>query len=312
MSVLPSQPYFLGKYYFDIKNEKITTDLISFSEDELNWINGKNDKYKINLNEFFLGLTQSYAETYSQSCVLTLPYNEFYMEELKIKNIKHDTTNDKKYISFNDLNLLEFLSFIFTDTDHQSFFDILEKDQKLHFIYNLFLKLAYNVDQHLMFLDLQSYASNPVCKEIPILKYKKNDEKAVAPFKTHFSDVGWDLTLIKFVKKVTDNTYMYDTGISVKPPPGYYTAVHPRSSLSKSGYILANCRGTIDPAYTGNLYVALTKTNPDSPDITLPFVGVQLELKPVYYAKLEKVDELDETARGSGGFGSTSVKNEKE
>ena len=52
---------------------------------------------------------------------------------------------------------------------------------------------------------------------------------------------------------------MYDTGIQVKPQYGYYFEIVPRSSLSKSGYILANSIGIIDPSYSGNLYIVLIK-----------------------------------------------------
>ena len=85
------------------------------------------------------------------------------------------------------------------------------------------------------------------------LKIKIHDENAVIPTKAGDQEVGYDLTAINFVKRLGTNTFMYDTGISVEPPAGYYTEIVPRSSIVKSGYILTNSIGIIDPTYRGTL-----------------------------------------------------------
>jgi dUTP pyrophosphatase len=134
--------------------------------------------------------------------------------------------------------------------------------------------------------------------------FVRNHEDAVIPTRGTELSVGYDLTCIK-VHKNLGMTTLYDTGISVKPPPGYYTEIVPRSSISKTGYILANGVGIIDEDYRGNLLVALTKIDDKKEDLKLPFVACQLLLKKAEYCNLEEVQNLDETERGAGGFGST-------
>jgi deoxyuridine 5'-triphosphate nucleotidohydrolase len=137
------------------------------------------------------------------------------------------------------------------------------------------------------------------------LKFIRHFPEAKIPSKVRGSDIGYDLTIVKEVKKLNSKTTMYDTGISLIIPVGYYVSIHPRSSLSKSGYILANSEGIIDTAYTGHLLVVLTKVVDDMPDLTLPFVGVQMVLKKAYYPQLVEVNENAHTTRASGSFGST-------
>lgn len=106
--------------------------------------------------------------------------------------------------------------------------------------------------------------------EIDTCGFYKTDPNAVTPTKGNFSDVGYDLTIIKVFKQINNTTTLYDTGIKVFPKFGYYSEIVPRSSLSKSGYMLANSIGIIELSYLGNLYIALTKIDKDSPDLELP------------------------------------------
>ena len=131
-------------------------------------------------------------------------------------------------------------------------------------------------------------------------------KNSVPPVKAHPSDVGWDLTAIKIVKRLGKNTTMYDTGIAVCPPHGYYTEIVARSSIVKTGYMLTNGVGIIDPNYRGTLRICLTKIDDTKPDITLPFRLTQLIIKKVAQIDIIKVPELSETDRGDGGFGSTN------
>jgi deoxyuridine 5'-triphosphate nucleotidohydrolase len=132
------------------------------------------------------------------------------------------------------------------------------------------------------------------------------DAKAVIPSKAHASDIGYDLSVIAKVKDLTYNTALYDTGIKMMAPAGYYLEIHPRSSISKSGYILANSTGIIDPGYTGNLYVALTKIDPNAPEITFPAKMAQVIVRKAYFSVLKVENTIDTTTRNVGGFGSTN------
>jgi dUTP pyrophosphatase len=139
----------------------------------------------------------------------------------------------------------------------------------------------------------------------PIVYFKITDEKAVIPTRGNEYAVGHDLTIISKFKQLTPKTALYDTGIQIQPSAGYYTEIIPRSSLSKSGYMLSNSIGIIDPDYRGNLLVALTHVDDNTPEIIFPFKCAQLVLRKFEPMNMVRVEKLDDTVRGDGGFGST-------
>jgi dUTP pyrophosphatase len=144
------------------------------------------------------------------------------------------------------------------------------------------------------------------------MEFKQNEIKcviaekgAIFPTKAHPSDIGYDLTAISVFKKVSSNITLFDTGLIVSPPEGYYVEILPRSSISKTGYMLANSVGVIDPSYTGKLLIALIKIDQEAPDISLPFTRCQLVLRLAHKSVMVQVNSFEETIRGSGGFGSS-------
>jgi dUTP pyrophosphatase len=140
------------------------------------------------------------------------------------------------------------------------------------------------------------------------IKYLMKDKTAVIPTKAFYNDVGYDLTVIDIFKVVSEHITIFETGIAVSPPEGYYLEIIPRSSLSKSGYMLANSIGIIDPSYTGTLKIALIKVDQTMPNIELPFKCCQLVLRKLENSNLQLVECFQETERGDGGFGSTDKK----
>jgi dUTP pyrophosphatase len=136
----------------------------------------------------------------------------------------------------------------------------------------------------------------------------KTDKDAILPSKSKTSDVGYDLSIIKEETKMMNNIILYDTGLKIRVQHGLYAEVIPRSSLSKSGYMLANSIGIIDPNYNGNIFIALIKVIPDAPEIKFPFRCCQLIFRKQYHVNLIEVAEpFDETSRNEGGFGSTGI-----
>lgn len=129
-------------------------------------------------------------------------------------------------------------------------------------------------------------------------------QNAVLPKKAHASDAGFDVTAIGIEKEMGPVT-LFKTGIAVKPPSGMYFELVPRSSISKTGYMMANSVGIIDPEYRGEILIALRKVNPSAPDLTLPHRIAQLIPRTYPNVRFETVDALGDTVRGSGGFGST-------
>lgn len=145
-----------------------------------------------------------------------------------------------------------------------------------------------------------------VYNEIPECYIYKADPSAIIPSKSKESDVGYDLSVIKEKTKLSDMVSLYDTGIQVEIKHGLYIEVVPRSSLSRSGYMLANSIGIIDANYRGNILVALIKINPEAPDIQYPFRCCQIIFRKQIYANMVEVsDSASTTGRGAGGFGST-------
>lgn len=137
------------------------------------------------------------------------------------------------------------------------------------------------------------------------IQFTKRNNEAVTPTRANPTDIGLDLVAIREHKVLNNGVILYDTGIAVTPPEGYYIEILPRSSMSKTGWMLANSVGTIDPTYTGNLFIALVCVVRGSPAPELPFCKCQMVLRKAEYVEMEEVKELGDTKRGSGGFGST-------
>jgi dUTP pyrophosphatase len=98
------------------------------------------------------------------------------------------------------------------------------------------------------------------------------------------------------------------TGFAFAIPDGYEVQVRPRSGLAlKHGITCLNTPGTIDSDYRGEVKVILANLGEDDFQITKGDRIAQLVVAPVTHAAMVEVDEIDETARGAGGFGSTGV-----
>lgn len=139
----------------------------------------------------------------------------------------------------------------------------------------------------------------------PIVFFMRGHPDAVIPEKMGPREVGYDLTIISVHQRIDADTIMFDTGILTQPPDGYYFEIIPRSSIYKTGWVMANSVGVIDPTYRDTLKIVLTRPKHDSPEIALPSRIAQLVLRQ-YYPDIETrvVNTLTETYR-TGGFGST-------
>jgi dUTPase len=144
---------------------------------------------------------------------------------------------------------------------------------------------------------------------IGTLKYQLCHNLAKPPIKAHASDSGFDLSLVDIVK-TNDNLGVtwYTTGVKVVPPHGYYFDLVPRSSISKTGYSLANSVGIIDQSYRGEIIVALKKTK-NAEDLVLPAKLVQIVPRLVNHMFTKEIENIEsfETTRGNEGFGSTNI-----
>lgn len=102
--------------------------------------------------------------------------------------------------------------------------------------------------------------------------------------------------------------YLVPTGLSMKVPEGYEIQARPRSGLAlNKGLSLPNTPGTIDSDYRGEVQVILINLSDETVEIKDGERVAQLVVCPVVKADISVVDDLDETERGEGGFGSTGV-----
>lgn len=137
-----------------------------------------------------------------------------------------------------------------------------------------------------------------------IFKWAKTRADATPPSKSRVSDSGYDLVVIDRVK-TKGKVEFYDTGIKISPAYGWYFDLVPRSSITKTGYILANSVGIIDRTYRGSILVPLVKIDPEMPDLEKGSRVVQIIPRQIVHVEWKEVDDLDETDRGVQGFGST-------
>lgn len=117
---------------------------------------------------------------------------------------------------------------------------------------------------------------------------------------------GMDVLAAEDVVLQPGGRHAVATGLAMAVPDGYELQVRPRSGLAlKHGISLPNTPGTIDSDYRGELKVILINLGDFPFEIRRGDRIAQLVLAPVVRATWLKVDELDETTRGEGGFGST-------
>ena len=117
---------------------------------------------------------------------------------------------------------------------------------------------------------------------------------------------GMDVVAAEDVTLAPGRRHAVATGFAMAIPPGYEVQVRPRSGLAlKHGVTCLNTPGTINSDYRGEVKVILANLGDAPFQVTRGDRIAQLVPAPVQHASLEEVAALDETARGSGGFGST-------
>lgn len=328
---IPIKLYLLGKAIFYLNGNKINfeidfieSDIINFLKNEISndvFVKQYNTHYSFLIKSerivkcvkknkniesienniykyyFYLGLfesmciidiNKSMAMDYEPNLTFKLTANFdslYFLEKNNIKYTKIDSihTNDK-FISIKGTEFLDFCDLIFS---------------KVFPISNSYLKS--------MFLHYRNYMNiNPICS----FYFYKENKLAITPTKNRYSDVGYDISIISEYKKINDITSLYDTGLKIEIPFGYYYTLVPRSSISKSNYRLSNSIGVIEKSYKGNLLVALDKIISNDintqMEIKYPFKCCQIIFYPqIYINSIECFDIDMNTSRGVGGFGSS-------
>lgn len=246
------------------------------------------------INDFIRG----YIEGSREEEFLFFDQNGVPTVELKMKScISHEITTRTKIpfvrndgsISYTGVNALDFLGKLYS-TEKGEYTQLCSPSK-----FETFMKMVKSMNKHSL---------------IPKFYFVKSSSEAITPSKSRMSDTGYDLTIIKKLKEEEGLIY-YTTGIKVEPPYGYYFEVVGRSSISKTGYMLANNIGIIDAGYSGEIIIALVRVR-NVPELQLPCRIAQLIPRKLFILEALESDELNFTDRSSnGGLGSEQFSNMK-
>lgn len=143
---------------------------------------------------------------------------------------------------------------------------------------------------------------------VPIV-FQKTRTAATCPRKATEHAAGWDVTTAEAATITPHTTALVPLGFRVAIPSGWELELHPRSSLfRRHGLIQPHSVGTIDSDYRGEVMAQLHNLTDEVVDIPAGERIGQLKLRAVHPMVWTEADELDETPRGTQGFGSTGRK----
>ena len=145
--------------------------------------------------------------------------------------------------------------------------------------------------------------------EIAVTRFPHNADLPLPAYETAQS-AGMDLAaaIDAPITLAPGGRAMVPTGLAIALPAGYEAQVRPRSGLAaKNGVTVLNTPGTVDADYRGEVKVILINLGDDAFKIDRGMRIAQMVIAPVTQARFAEVDTLPETARGTGGFGSTGT-----
>ena len=130
---------------------------------------------------------------------------------------------------------------------------------------------------------------------------------AQVPAYAHLGDAGADLVSTEALRLEPGQRALVGTGVRIALPDGYVAFVVPRSGLAaRHGITIVNSPGTVDAGYRGEIKVSLLNTDASQAyDVAVGDRIAQLIIMPVPRVRFVAVDELPDSSRGEGGFGST-------
>lgn len=134
------------------------------------------------------------------------------------------------------------------------------------------------------------------------IKIKRLHHEAVLPKYAKQGDAGMDLTAVS-CEKINIDHIKYNFGLALEIPEGFVGLIFPRSSCYKQWQMLSNCVGVVDSGYRGEVSAVMVGAHDKSYKVGDRVA--QLIVMPVPYVDFEEVDNLSDTERGAGGYGST-------
>ncbi|SNV18139.1 dUTP diphosphatase [Rhodococcus rhodochrous] len=143
--------------------------------------------------------------------------------------------------------------------------------------------------------------------DLPPIPLRRLDPELPVPTRAHPGDAGVDLCTSVDVTLAPGERALVGTGIAVALPVGTVGLIHPRSGLAaKFGLSVVNTPGTVDAGYRGEIKVCLINHDTErAVELRRGDRIAQLLVQRVELVDFVEVDELDDTARGSGGYGSS-------
>lgn len=168
----------------------------------------------------------------------------------------------------------------------------------------------------------------------PNVRVKRVDPDAPMPTKAHQTDAAYDLCAMEDVTLRPGEWRMVGSGLEFAIPVGWCGMVYPRSGLGRKGLVLKNTVGIIDSHYRGEVMLPLLNNNPTHEWVTLERSDIselvrldinhdgtihvhkgdrvaQMRIELVPESTMQEVDELDETDRNTGSFGSSGVQSRR-
>ncbi|MEE2972682.1 MAG: dUTP diphosphatase [Planctomycetota bacterium] len=142
----------------------------------------------------------------------------------------------------------------------------------------------------------------------PVLRFKRLDPRAMVPAYQSDQAAGLDLHAVLDgpLQISAGEILLVPCGFAMAIPPGWEAQVRPRSGLAtKHGISMPNAPGTVDADYRGEIRVPLINLGGEPFHIEPGMRIAQMVIAPVARVRVLEVEDLDETARGAGGFGST-------
>ena len=139
------------------------------------------------------------------------------------------------------------------------------------------------------------------------IKVKRLNELAMLPTKAHATDAGFDLYATSKTYD-NDNNVVYGCGLAFEIPEGYMGLVFPRSSNAKKSLLMSNSVGVIDAGYRGEVTAKFKRLYPISQgEYAIGERFAQIIFLPIPNVELEITDELSDSERGTGGYGSSGL-----
>lgn len=199
--------------------------------------------------------------------------------EIIIKKKIHNKVRYNYILIFKFNNVLNLLAKIYPTNVNKNEID--------EYLYNTYMNLS---TYRYISYDTESESLTYL---LPRCYVKLIDPSAIMPTKKYASNIGYDISIIKRHKIISDTIIIYDTGLLFNSPFGFYFKLIPKFKLSIDGYLIGNTIGLIESEFCNlnkTLLITLIKINKEADDLKLPYKCCNLLLKEILHYELEQIN----------------------